>query len=74
MPVRVNEKERLDAAMGELATRWYVQLLDAGMARCEKIGAPLTDLQRFTLLTAAQLALGDWSAGPPGTDADRETG
>jgi len=31
-----DEQERLDAAMSELAVRWYVRLLDAGMARCEQ--------------------------------------
>jgi hypothetical protein len=60
----MDEEQRLDA-MGELAARWYVQLLDAGMNRCETIGEPLTDKQRFTLLTAGQLALGDWRTKPP---------
>ena len=51
---------RLDAALFELASRWYVQMLDAGMRKCEQTGQPLTDEQRFVLLTAGQLPLGDW--------------
>jgi hypothetical protein len=58
--VENDEQERLDAAMAELASRWYVRLLDAGIARCERRGEPLTDSQRFTLLTAGQLVFGDW--------------
>jgi hypothetical protein len=46
--------------MSELAVRWYVQMLDAGIRRCEETGKPLTDEQRFILLTAGQLAIGDW--------------
>jgi hypothetical protein len=42
-------------------------MLDAGMRKCEKNGTPLTDEQRFTLLTAGQLPFGDWRT-PPGTD------
>jgi hypothetical protein len=53
--------------MAELASRWYVQMLDAGMKKCEKDGVPLTDEQRFTLLTAGQLPIGDWRM-PPGAD------
>jgi hypothetical protein len=52
-------------ALGELAARWYVEMLDAGIERCERIGSPLSDEQRFILLTAGQLALGDWKK-PPG--------
>jgi hypothetical protein len=65
-----DEQERLDAAMSELAIRWYVRLLDAGIAQCERRGEPLTDSQRFTLLTAGQLALGDWRVPMP----EREDG
>jgi len=46
--------------MAELASRWYVQMLDAGMKKCERDGVPLTNEQRFTLLTAGQLPIGDW--------------
>ena len=35
------------------------------MTRCEERGEPLTPSQRFTLLTAGQLALGDWRAPMP---------
>jgi hypothetical protein len=58
---------RFDGAMSELASRWYVRMLDAGIRKCEKDGRPLTDEQRFTLLTAGQLPIGDWRS-PPGTD------
>jgi hypothetical protein len=44
--------------MAELASRWYVQMLDAGTRKCEKDGMPLTDEQRFTLLAAGQLPIG----------------
>jgi hypothetical protein len=60
-----DERERLDRAMSEPAIGWYVRLLDAGIARWEQRGEPLTDSQRFTLLTAGQLALGDWRAPMP---------
>jgi hypothetical protein len=60
-----DEQEHLDRAMSEIAARWYVPLLDAGIDRCEQRGQPLTDFQRFTLLTAGQLALGDWRAPIP---------
>jgi hypothetical protein len=53
--------------MDKLASRWYVRMIDAGMRKCEKDGRPLTDEQRFTLLTAGQLPIGDWRT-PPGTD------
>ena len=56
--------EPLDA-LGELAVRWYVHMLDAGIRKCEEDGQPLTEEQRFTLLTAGQLALGDWSEPLP---------
>jgi hypothetical protein len=59
-----DEHERLDEAMSELAARWYVRLLDAGIAQCERRDEPLTESQRFTL-TAGQLALGDWRAPMP---------
>jgi hypothetical protein len=59
--------------MSDLASRWYVQMLDAGRRKCEKNGAPLTDEQRFTLLTAGQLPFGDWRT-PPGTDPEVERG
>ena len=36
------EQERLDQAMSELAARWYVRLLDFGMAHCAERGEPLT--------------------------------
>jgi hypothetical protein len=39
--------------LGERVARWYVLMLDAGMKKCEKDGRPLTDDQRFTLLTPA---------------------
>jgi hypothetical protein len=51
--------------MSELAVRWYVRMLDAGIRKCEQSGQPLTDEQRFILLTAAQLAIGDWSEPVP---------
>lgn len=51
--------------MSELAVRWYVQMLDAGMSKCEERGIELTFEQRFVVLTAAQLALGDWSEPLP---------
>jgi hypothetical protein len=60
-----DEQGRLNAATSELAARWYVRLLDAGIARCERRGEPPTDSQRFTLLAAGQLALGDWRAPMP---------
>jgi hypothetical protein len=44
-----------------------LQMLDAGMRKCQKNGTSLTDEQRFTLLTAGQLPFGDWRT-PPGTD------
>jgi hypothetical protein len=53
--------------MSELASRWYVRMLDAGMRKCEQDGISLTDDQRFTLLTAGQLPIGDWRT-PPGAD------
>jgi hypothetical protein len=53
--------------MSELASPWHVQMLDAGMRKCEKNGTPLTDEQRLTLLTAGQLPFGDWRT-PPGAD------
>jgi hypothetical protein len=53
---------RRDVGVG---CRWYVRFPDAGMARCEQRGEPLTASQRFTLLTAGQLALGDWRAPIP---------
>jgi hypothetical protein len=37
-------------------------LWDRTPARCERRDEPLTDSQRFTLLTASQLALDDWRA------------
>jgi hypothetical protein len=42
-------------------------MLDADMRKCEKDGAPLTDEQRFTLLTAGQLPIGNWYT-PSGAD------
>jgi hypothetical protein len=35
IPVGVDDEQRLDK-LGELAARWYVQLLDAGMSQCER--------------------------------------
>jgi hypothetical protein len=51
---------RPDVVLSELAVRWYVHMLDAGMRKCEKDGRPLSFEQRFTLLTAAGLVIGDW--------------
>jgi hypothetical protein len=53
-------ESRHDATLAELAIRWYVQMLDTGMRKCEQTGQPLTDEQRFILLTAGQLAVGNW--------------
>jgi hypothetical protein len=64
--VEPDERAPLDV-MTELASRWYVQILDAGMRKCKKDGMRLTDEQRFTLLTAGQLPIGDWRT-PRGTD------
>jgi hypothetical protein len=44
-----------------------VQILDAGMRKCEKEEMPLTDEQRFMLLTAGQLPIGH-RRKPPGRD------
>jgi hypothetical protein len=55
---------RLDV-LGELAARWFVVMLDAGIRKCEEREMPLTPEQRFTLLTAGQLAIGDWSEPLP---------
>lgn len=44
--------------------RTYVAALDAGLDRCERIGEPLTFEQRFELLTAGQLLLGNWHLTP----------
>lgn len=52
-------------ALGELAARWYVTMLDAGIEKCEEAGQPLTDEQRMILLTAGQLAIGEWSEPLP---------
>jgi hypothetical protein len=64
--VEANEQTPFDA-ISELASRWYLEMLDAGMRKCEKDGMPLTDKQRFTLLTAGQLPFGNWRT-PPGTE------
>jgi hypothetical protein len=52
-------------ALSELAVAWYLALLDAGMDKCEERGIALTFDQRFTLMSAAQLALGDWTEPIP---------
>jgi len=44
--------------------RNYLAALDPGLQRCERIGQPLTFEQRFELLTAGQLLLGDWHLRP----------
>jgi hypothetical protein len=57
----VERNPHLDAALSELAVGWYLTMLDAGIRKLEERGEPLTFEQRFILLTAGQLALGDWS-------------
>jgi hypothetical protein len=61
----VERSPHADAALSEFAVRSYLMMLDAGIRKLEERGEALTFEQRFTLLTAGQLALDDWSEPLP---------